>query len=62
MGDELVGDPAQGNLGDVHLVPADQLEQQVEGALEVVEGHLEPLVGAVVGRQLWLDEVLGGLR
>ena len=39
--DELVGDPGDGDLGDVELVLADQAEQQVERPGEVVEGDLE---------------------
>ena len=41
VGDELVGDPGQRDLGDVELVLGDQPEQQVERALEDVEVHLE---------------------
>ena len=41
VGDELVGDLGQGDLGDVELVLADQAEQQVERPGEVVEVHLE---------------------
>ena len=41
VGDELVGDPRQRDLGDVELVLGDQAEQQVERALEVVQVHRE---------------------
>ena len=41
---ELVGDLGQRDLGDVQLVLGDQLEQQVEGPLEVGEPHGEPPV------------------
>jgi hypothetical protein len=37
VGDELVGDLRQRDLGDVELVLADQLQEQVERALEVGE-------------------------
>jgi hypothetical protein len=40
--DELVGDARERHLGDVELVLGDEVQQQVEGALEVVEPHLEP--------------------
>lgn len=33
----LVGDVGDGDLGDIHLGPANQKEQQVEGTLEVRE-------------------------
>ncbi len=53
--DELVGDLRQGDLGDVELVLRDQREEQVEGALEVVQVHLEgvlvDLVHAPGGRR-----------
>ena len=42
VGDELVGDLRQRDLGDVELVLGDQAEQQVERALEVVQAQLEP--------------------
>ena len=38
VGDEVVGDAVQRHLGDVELVLADQLQEQVERALEVVAG------------------------
>jgi hypothetical protein len=41
VGDELVGDLGQSHLGDVQLVLGDQRQQQVEGALEHVQVHLE---------------------
>jgi hypothetical protein len=41
VGDELVGDRRQRDLGDVELVLADQLQQQVERPLEDVEAHRE---------------------
>src|SRR5690606_25804577 len=34
-GQVLLGDPRDGDVVDVHLFPADQVQQQVEGALEV---------------------------
>jgi hypothetical protein len=37
-GDELVGDAREGDLGDVELVLADQPEEEVEGAGEVLPG------------------------
>ena len=36
MRDEVVGDLAERNFGDIHLVLGDQREQQVERPLEVV--------------------------
>ncbi len=47
VGDELVGDPGQGHLGDVELVLGDQLQQKVERSLEVVEGDRESHVDSV---------------
>jgi hypothetical protein len=44
---ELIGDLGQRDLRDVQLVLGDQLEQQVEGTLEVVQPYGEP---PVVGR------------
>src|SRR5262249_25612793 len=41
VGDELVGHPRQGDLGDVELVLGDQSEQEVERTLEVRQPHLE---------------------
>ena len=41
VGDELVGDLRQRDLGDVELVLGDQAQQQVEGALEVVQAYGE---------------------
>ena len=41
VGDELVGDHRQRDLGDVELVLGDQAQQQVEGTLEVVQPDLE---------------------
>src|SRR5487761_380917 len=41
VGDELVGDLRQGDLGDIQLVLGDQPEQQVERPLEHVEVYLE---------------------
>ena len=50
VGDELVGDLRQRDLGDVELAPADQAEQQVERALEVGQPDAErAVVGAGVG-------------
>jgi hypothetical protein len=40
--DELVGDLREGDLGDVELVLPDQLQQQVERALEVGQPDREP--------------------
>ncbi len=45
---ELVGHHVQGDLGDIQLVLADQLQQQVERALEVVQLDLE-LAGIGLG-------------
>ena len=45
VGDELVGDPGEGDLGDVELVLGDQREQEVEGALEHVEVNFETAGG-----------------
>ena len=42
VGDEVVRDPVQGQLGDVELVLPDQLQQQVERSGEVVEADGEP--------------------
>src|ERR671920_1179823 len=56
--DELVGDLRQRDLGDVELVLGDQLQEQVERALEVVEAHLEPRRG-VAGRGLLPCFLLG---
>ena len=50
--DELVGHPRQRDLGDVELVLGDQAQQQVEGALEVVEAYGE-------GRRLAVGRVAG---
>ncbi len=50
MRDEVVGHPGQGDLADVQLVPGDELQQQVEGALEVVEMDRE--AGDRLGGQL----------
>ena len=47
VGDELVGDLRQRDLGDVELVLADQLQQQVERALEVGQPDGEPPAAAV---------------
>ena len=41
VGDELVGDLGQRDLGDIQLVLRDQAEEQVKRALEDVEVHLE---------------------
>src|SRR6185312_3154145 len=46
VGDEVVGDAVQGQLRDVELVLADQLQQQIERAGEVVEANREPRWGA----------------
>ena len=50
VGDEVVGDAAQGHLGDVELVAPDQLQQQVERAGEVVQADLEPTALRGLGR------------
>ena len=42
VGDEIVRDTVQRQLGDVELVLPDQLQEQVERAGEVVEAHGEP--------------------
>ena len=49
--DELVGDPPEGDLGDVELVLRDEREQEVERAREVLEVHLEGRVAVPVGRR-----------
>jgi hypothetical protein len=41
VGQELVGDLRERDVTDVELVLADQAEQQVEGAVEVVQVHRE---------------------
>ena len=59
--DELVGDLVQRDLGDVQLVLADQLEQQVERAGEVVQPDREAtrlFAGARIGGHHTVD--LGG--
>ena len=48
--DELVRDHGEGHLGDVHLVLGDQREQDVEGALEVLQRHGEPAARAAAVR------------
>ena len=48
VGDELISHRRQGHLGDVHLAPCDQREQDIEGTGEVGEAHGEA-GGAVVG-------------
>ena len=55
VGDELVGHLRQRDLGDVELAPADQAEQQVERALEVVQPHAERAVARPVPRRRRLD-------
>ena len=45
VGDEVVGDAVQRQLGDVELVLADELQEQVERAGEVVEADGEPRRG-----------------
>ena len=44
VGDELVGDGRDGDLGDVKLVLGDEAEEQVEGTGEDVEVDLEGLL------------------
>ena len=51
VGDELVGHLGQRDLGDVQLVPRDQLQQQVERALEVVQVEVESTIGPP--RNVW---------
>ena len=41
MRDELVGDLAEGDLGDVQLPASDQLKEQVERPLEVGQAEQE---------------------
>lgn len=53
VGDELVGDLVQRHFGDVEPVGEDQLQQQVERALEIAQPNLES--GRFVGG-------LGGIR
>nr|WP_238455363.1 hypothetical protein [Micromonospora sp. ATA51] len=56
VGDELVGDLVQRHLGDVELVLADELEQQVERAGEVGQPDGEPAgLGGVPGGQHTVD-------
>ena len=50
VGDELIGDLGQCDLGDVEPSLRDQAQQQVEGAGEVLQLHLEPLRGLFAGR------------
>ena len=52
VGDELVGHLVQRHLGHVQAVREDQLQQQVERALEVGQPDLETLVGRRLGRHL----------
>ena len=44
VGDELVRDAAEGDLGDVHRAVADERQQQVERAIEHIERDAEPAV------------------
>src|SRR4030095_9953760 len=48
VGDELISHLRQRDLCDVHLVPRDQLEQQIEWTIEVVQMYLK---SSAVGRQ-----------
>ena len=41
VGDEIVGDLVERHLGDVEAMLTDEVEQQVEGTLEVLEPHPE---------------------
>jgi hypothetical protein len=41
MGDELVGDAGQGDLGNIQLVLGDQGQEEVERPLEDVQVDLE---------------------
>ena len=45
VGEELVGDLRQRHLGDVQLATADQAEQQVKRAFEVIESDVEAFGG-----------------
>jgi hypothetical protein len=60
VGDEVVGHPVQGKLGDVELVFPDQLQEQVERTGEVLEAHGEPRRPRDLGRPGC--DVLGGQR
>src|SRR5690606_22939105 len=60
VGEEVVGHLVQRDLGDVQLVLADQLQQQVEGPGEVVEPDREAATaGPVAGRRLSRHVPLG---
>src|SRR4029453_17806590 len=48
VGNELISHLRQRDLGDVHLVPRDQLKQQIERTIEGVQMHRE---GSAVRRQ-----------
>ena len=49
VGDEVIGDLVQRHLGDVEPVREDQLQQQVERALEVAQPDLETRLLRLVG-------------
>ena len=51
VGDELIGDLGQCDLGDVEPSLRDQAQQQVEGAGEVLQLHLETLRSLLVDRR-----------
>ena len=44
VSDELVGDLVQRNFGDIEPVGEDQLQQQVEGALEIGQPDLKAVL------------------
>src|SRR6185437_2595315 len=45
VGDEVVGDLVQRNLGDIQTVSEDQLQQEVERSLEIGQLDLEAVLG-----------------
>jgi len=45
VGNELIGHLRARALGDIQLVPRDQLKQQVKGAVEVVLMEVESTIG-----------------
>ena len=49
VGDELIGHLGQRDLRDVEATFRDQTEQQIEGAGEVLQPHLETLRGVIAG-------------
>ena len=52
VGDEVVGDLMQRDLGDVEAVREDQLQQQVEGTLEIAQPDLEARLRRIIGSGL----------